>query len=192
MIVVSCSAWERKTWVFAPTFYFGKKQVVNRSKLAEKVREIAKVAAENESLELVHVEVVGSGKKQTVRIYIDHENGITHDHCSAVSQQVGKALDADDPVSNTYILEVSSPGVERGLYSLKDFERFKGQNSRLKTHTAINNQKNFRGVILGVIDESVNFNDRTNGEVEIPFENIKKAKLEFDFEQEFNSTKKHT
>ena len=149
-----------------PTFYFGKNRVVNKSKLTNKIREIAENATNKLALELVHVEIVGSGKKQTIRIYIDKEQGIIHDDCSAVSEEVEKVLDEEDLIPNSYVLEVSSPGIERGLYSIKDFERFVDSKAKVKTHTSINGQKNFLGKIIEVIDEDITFDDKTNGIVD--------------------------
>lgn len=157
---------------------------MNKLNLTNKVREIAEKATENLALELVHVEIVGSGKKQTIRIYIDKEEGIVHDDCSAVSQEVEKVLDEKDLIPNSYVLEVSSPGIERGLYSIRDFERFINSKAKVKTHASVNGQKNFLGTIIEVIGEKITFDDKTNGIVEIPYEIIKKANLKFDIQEE--------
>ncbi len=163
---------------------------MDKNNLVEKVREIALRATEKEALELVHVEMVGSGKKKTIRIYIDKATGITHEDCRAVSKEVDKILEEADPISNAYTLEVSSPGIERGLYKLKDFERFADNLAKIKTHSAIGNQKNFRGMIKGVEAEEIIFDDKTSGILNIPHSNIKKANLEFDIEKELRQAKK--
>ena len=163
---------------------------MDKTNLVEKIRGIAEKVAETEVLELVHVEFVGSGKKQTIRIYIDSEDGITHDHCSAVSHGVENILDAEDPILTAYTLEVSSPGIERVLYSISDFEKFKDGSAKIKTYTAVGNQKNFRGKIIGVDNEEIVFEDRTNGIVNIPHSIIRKAKLEYDMERELRQAKK--
>jgi len=163
---------------------------VNKSNLTERIREIAEKIVENQALELVHVEIGGGGKGQTVRIYIDKEVGITHDDCSRVSQKVEKVLDEMDLIPGSYILEVSSPGIERGLYSLADFEKFAGNAAKVRTHEAIGGQRNFRGRILEIRGNEILFDDRTNGFVEIPYESVKKANLEFDIEEELKQAKK--
>ena len=175
---------------FAPTFYFGKNRIVNKNTITEKVREIAEEIVEKHNLELVHIEFKGSGKQQALRIFIDKEEGITHDDCSAVSHDLEKFLDEDDFIDDRYILEVSSPGIERGLYSLADFEKFKGNSAKLKTHTPIGNQRNFKGEILRVEGDEIIFQDKTNGEVRIPYEIVNKANLEFDIEEELKQAKK--
>lgn len=156
--------------------------------IEDRIREIAERAAAERGGELVHVETArGSGRGQTiVRIFIDKPEGVTHTDCVAVSEYVGTILEVEDPLPDTYTLEVSSPGLERGLYKLADYERFKGQQAKLKTDRAIgNNQRNFRGRILGTDGEMVVFDDLTNSEVRIPIEAIAKANLEIDTEAEF-------
>lgn len=163
---------------------------MNKINTVEQVREIAENVTEKLALELVHVEVAGSGKKKTIRIYIDKEAGILHEDCTAVSRGIEEILDSKDLVSDAYILEVSSPGIERGLYSLEDFEKFTDNLAKIKTDSAINGQRNFRGNIIGVENEEVIFDDKTNGKVQIPYGIIKKANLEFDMEKELKEAKK--
>jgi ribosome maturation factor RimP len=81
-------------------------------------------------------------------------------------------------------LEVSSPGLERGLYKRADYERFAGANAKLKTRQPISGQRNFRGRLLAVEGDEVIFEDRTNGRVQIPLDIIAKANLEVDIEEE--------
>lgn len=158
---------------------------MSNSSIADKVRNIAENVAEKESLELVHVEVVGTERKPTVRIFIDKPEGVTVDDCSTVSHQVEAVLDAEDLIPSAYLLEVSSPGIERELYSLEDFKKFAGQNAKVKTNQPINGQKNFTGQIVGVENEEIIFEDKTNGAVRFPYSAVTKAKLEVDFEEEF-------
>lgn len=157
--------------------------------ITERIEKIAEIAARDAGLELVHVEVAGTGRKPTVRIYIDKPEGVTIEDCSNISLQVGKVLDEEDFIPSAYMLEVSSPGLERGLYSLKDFEKFVGQMAKVKAVEAINGQKNFRGTIVAVEGENVIFEDKINGSVSIPYKTVKKANLEIDFEEELR--KKH-
>ncbi len=153
------------------------------------IRGIAeRVVAETE-LELVHVEIGLTSGKRTVRIYIDRENGVTHDDCALVSHEVERLLDLEDPISGNYVLEVSSPGIERGLYSLGDFEKFTGKIARVKTHRAIGGQRNFKGMIKGVSGDSVVIDDLTKGDKSIEFDLIRKANLVFDAEKELRKSR---
>jgi ribosome maturation factor RimP len=153
--------------------------------IEERVREIAERVATDHGLELVHAEVAGPENKPIVRIFIDKPAGVTHEDCSQVSFHVGTILDVEDFIHASYTLEVSSPGLERGLYKRADYERFTGSKAKLRTRRAINGQRNFRGTVLGIEADEVLFDDRTNGQVRIPFDAIAKANLEVDVEEEF-------
>src|SRR5271170_777318 len=98
------------------------------SKLAvlPKIEEIAGQVAEPLGIEVVEIELKGGGKNQFLRVSIDKPEGVTHTDCETVSRQLGEALDSQDLIDAHYTLEVSSPGVERKLLRLKDFERFQG------------------------------------------------------------------
>jgi ribosome maturation factor RimP len=155
----------------------------------DKVQEIAAAAAAETGVELVRAEIKGSEKKPTVTVFIDKEGGVTHEDCVKVSRRMSDALDAQDLISSAYILEVSSPGLERELYSLQDFAKFAGRAAKVKTNTAVGGQRNFRGRILRVEDDEIVFDDRTRGEVAFPYGYVAKANLEIDLEAELNRLK---
>src|SRR6266498_934000 len=144
----------------------------------ERVQAIAERVALDHGLELVHAEVAGPDNKPIVRIFIDKPQGITHDDCSAVSLHMGTILDVEDFIHSSYTLEVSSPGLERGLYKPQDYERFAGSLARIKTRNPIDGQRNFRGRLLGIEGEEVIFEDRTSGRIQIRLDSIAKANLE--------------
>jgi ribosome maturation factor RimP len=152
--------------------------------IQERVQEIAERVAIDHGLELVHSEVAGPEGKPIVRIFIDKPDGVTHKDCSEVSLYLGTILDVEDFIHSAYTLEVSSPGLERGLYKRADFERFTGNLAKLRTNSLIGGQRNFRGRMLGVEGDTVLFEDRTSGRVSIPLAAIAKANLEFDFAAE--------
>jgi ribosome maturation factor RimP len=153
--------------------------------IEKRVQEIAERVATDNGLELVHAEVAGPENKPIVRIFIDKPNGVTHQDCAAMSLHVGTVLDVEDFIHASYTLEVSSPGIERGLYKRQDYERFAGSPARLRTRRPINGQRNFRGRLLGIEGENVLFEDRTSGSVRIEFDSIAKANLEMDVNAEF-------
>lgn len=160
---------------------------MDKANVTNRIKNIAEQVTNSQNLELVQIEVVGADSNPTVRIFIDKTGGVTHDDCVAVSREVEAILDADDFMPSSYTLEVSSPGLERGLYSLKDFEKYAGRLAKIKTREAINGQKNFRGSIVGTEDENVLFADKTNGFVRIPFAVVGKANLEIDLDEEFRN-----
>src|SRR4029453_4196618 len=99
---------------------------MGQNSIAGRVQAIAERVAIDHGLELVHAEVAGPENKPIVRVFIDKPHGVTHDDCSAVSLHLGTILDVEDFIHASYTLEVSSPGLERGLYKRSDFERFAG------------------------------------------------------------------
>jgi ribosome maturation factor RimP len=157
--------------------------------IEQRVEEIAERVAIDHGLELVHAEVAGPEGRPIVRVFIDKPEGVTHEDCSEVSLHIGTILDVEDFIHSAYTLEVSSPGLERGLYKRADYERFAGHLARLKTRGAIDGQRNFRGRIVGLEDESVVFDDKTSGRVTVPLVEIVKANLEIDVEEEFRRAK---
>jgi len=155
------------------------------SSVEDRVQAIAERVAIDHGLELVHAEVAGPDNKPIVRIFIDKPNGVTHEDCSEVSLHVGTVLDVEDFIHASYTLEVSSPGIERGLYKRQDYERFAGSLAKMRTRKPVNGQRNFRGRLLGIDGEDILFEDRTSGSVRIPFEVVAKANLEMDVDAEF-------
>jgi len=153
--------------------------------IEESVRAIAENVAIDHGVELVHAEVAGPDNKPIVRVFIDKPQGVTHEDCSNVSLHMGTILDVEDFIHSAYTLEVSSPGLERGLYKRADYERFAGSLAKMKTQQPIGGQRNFRGRLLGVEGEEVLFEDRTSGRVKVPLQAIAKANLELDVEEEF-------
>ncbi|MEP6911780.1 MAG: ribosome maturation factor RimP [bacterium] len=157
--------------------------------IEDRVREIAERVALDHGLELVHAETAGPEGKPIIRLFIDKPVGVTHQDCSAVSLHLGTILDVEDFIHSPYTLEVSSPGLERGLYKLADFERFAGRPAKIKMRQPLNGQRNFRGRIVGVEGDKIVFEDKTSGQVSLSFDLIAKANLELDVDEEFRKAK---
>jgi ribosome maturation factor RimP len=155
----------------------------------ERIREIAARAAEENNLELVHTQIVGASKSLTVRVFIDKPGGVTLDDCSTLSRKLDAVLDTEDFIPGNYLLEVSSPGLERELYSLNDFAKFSGSLAKVKTNTSIDGQKNFRGRIGSIENDEIVFEDKTKGTVRFPYSAVTKANLEIDLENELKRAK---
>ncbi|MGV8039910.1 MAG: ribosome maturation factor RimP [Thermoanaerobaculaceae bacterium] len=119
------------------------------AKLGEEVEGKLRRLAASEGVELVHVEIVGTVRRPTVRLYIDREpDGVTLDDCERVSRQASALLDAYDPFPGAFVLEVSSPGLDRKLYSEHDWERFAGQPVRIKMRPGWQGQKVIDGILV--------------------------------------------
>jgi len=175
---------------FRAHFLFWAKGKQMKHLIDERIREIAVRTAEENGLELVQVEIVGSNKNPTVRVFIDKPGGVKHEDCSTVSRRIETILDAEDFLPSAYLLEVSSPGLERELYNLKDFERFAGNLAKVKSNATVNGQKNFRGRIIGVEGEEIVFEDKTKGTMRFPYSAVAKANLEIDLQEELKGNEK--
>ena len=160
---------------------------MEKESIIGRVRSIAERAAESNEVELVHVDLAGTKRDAVVRIYVDKEGGVTLGDCSAVSRDVEAVLDEEDFIPSRYVLEVSSPGIERELYSLSDFVKFKGQLAKVKTKEAIDGQKTFVGEIVEIEGDTVTINDRTKGAISFEYSQIDKANLKIDLSKEFKS-----
>lgn len=147
----------------------------------EAIGKVIERVAAREGLELVHWETAGPRNSFVLRIYIDKPGGVSHGDCEAVSNQVGTLLEVEDAIAQRYVLEVSSPGIERGLYKRADYERFAGSRIKLRTFEPIDGQRNFRGKLLGLAGDNVSFDADGRGRLEIPFEQIAKANIEYQF-----------
>ncbi|MFL6215029.1 MAG: ribosome maturation factor RimP [Blastocatellia bacterium] len=147
----------------------------------EAINEIIERVTAREGLELVHWETVGPRNHFVLRIFIDKPGGVTISDCERVSHQVGTLFDVEDLIPNQYTLEVSSPGIERGLYKRADYERFAGSRVRLRMVEPINGQRNFKGTLLGISEDIVSLEADAAGRIDIPFEQIAKANIEYEF-----------
>jgi ribosome maturation factor RimP len=115
-------------------------------------------------------------KETTVRVYIDHENGINVDDCAQVSRQISAMMDVEDPISNIYSLEVSSPGVDRLLFTLAHFEKYRGFKLDLRLKVPFDGRRNFKGLLNGIDgDEVLLVID--NEEFVLPWELIDRAQV---------------
>ena len=162
-----------------------RERTMEAAEMEARIREIAERAATEHGVEHVHTEVGVLGRNAAVRVFIDKPGGVTHADCSAVSHHVGTVLEVEDWVNSAYTLEVSSPGLERGLYKREDYERFSGHLAKMKSREAINGQRNFKGRIVGVEGDRVVFEDNTSGRVKVPVASVVKANLEIDVDEEF-------
>jgi len=110
------------------------------------VRDLSKLfepVVESMGYELVGVEFLGAGGYGTLRVYIDRDSGVNLDDCAAISHQISGILDVEEPIKQAYDLEVSSPGIERPLFKLADFERYAGKTARIKLAVGLLGRKNF-------------------------------------------------
>jgi ribosome maturation factor RimP len=137
--------------------------------------------------ETLGVEHVSAGSGQAVlRVYIDHADGIGIEDCEAVSRQLSSVLDVEDPISGHYDLEVSSPGLDRPLFTLEQIARYCGHRIRVRLEQKLDGRRNFEGEVLGVSDDGTHLElALEGGATQLPVEQIESARVvpEFNFSQ---------
>jgi ribosome maturation factor RimP len=152
-----------------------------REKIEDVVTKLGTPVAEQLGLELVDVEYKKEGADWVLRCFIDSPNGVGIDECQHYSMALEKILDEKDPIPGSYLLEVSSPGLERPLKKETDFERFKGQMVRIKLHKALNGQKKYVGELLGYeINDQQVIIKVDQDTIAVPYQDIAKANLVVD------------
>jgi len=133
-----------------------------------------------QNIEIVEVELKGSGRSHLLRIYIDKPEGVTHADCEFISRGVSEALDLEDPLPGSYDLEVSSPGVERKLGKWKDWERFTGKKVKVTLQDPAD-VKNLDGRIVQVADKTITLEIAIGRQVTFPFDQVDHASLKFEW-----------
>ena len=114
-----------------------------------------------------------------LRIFIENNDGISIDDCATVSRQIGAVLDVENIIPVAYILEVSSPGMDRVLFNPKQYQDYIGETIKIRTRTPINERRNFKGSLIKASDTEVTL-DIDNQAFEIPFDSIDRARLVLD------------
>ena len=126
------------------------------------IEELLEPGAQALGYDIVAVEMAG-GDRAIVRVYIDKDGGVDVEDCARASHQFGAILDVEDPISNRYTLEVSSPGLDRPLAKPVHFEAAIGQEIKVKLHSSFSGRKRFKGTLMSVEDGQVELN--VDGEV---------------------------
>lgn len=156
---------------------------MSKNNLLDNLYEIGNNIVKIHDIELVDVELVKEAGNWYLRYYIDKPGGVTIDDCQKVSEQLSDHLDVSDPISHSYILEVSSPGIERPLKNKKDFLKAINTRIEVKTYKPIENQKTFVGTLLSYSDEFVVI-EVGKRKVNIPTNQISSAKTMFEWKGE--------
>ena len=152
-----------------------------RQDVISKIEEIARRVAQSEGIEVVEVELKGSGRNQLLRISIDKPAGVSHADCELVSHQVGTILDVENVVPGQYTLEVSSPGVERKLLKPSDYERFQGKKAKLTLRQPVDNSRHWEGTLAGFRDGVVTLATAPGKTIDFPLDQVEKANLKFEW-----------
>lgn len=146
------------------------------SQLEQKLTDMLNAPVEALGYELVGIEFVRAGKHSTMRVYIDHAEGIGVDDCAEVSHQVSAVLDVEDPISTEYNLEVSSPGMERPLFKEQHYLSVVGETVSVKLKMPMDNRRNFKG-LLHACENGMLTVEVDGQRFQLAFTNIEKGNL---------------
>ncbi len=152
-----------------------------REEYEQKTETLVMPLIEENHFELVDVEYVKEAGNWYLRVYIDKEGGITVDDCEIISRALGDKLDIQDFIEDSYILEVSSPGLGRPLKKEKDFQRSIGKEVEIKLYKAVNRQKDFEGVLKSYTEDEVTIEEEEGQEITFQRQDIALIRLSFDF-----------
>ena len=157
-----------------------------------KIRQIIEPTATDKGFEIVRLLFQGDDANRTLQIMVEKidRTGMQIDDCEKLSKTFSALLDVEDPITSRYTLEVTSPGIDRPLVRLADYERFKGYEAKLETLIPIDGRKRFRGKVVGTQDDNVVFLFEEK-EMQIPFSQVSKAKLVLTDELVAQFLKKH-
>ena len=159
------------------------------AQIVDKVEALVEPILVDLGLELVDIEYQREERGWILRFLLDKDGGINLDECAVASREISSILDVEEVIATAYILEVSSPGIERPLKKAKDFERFAGQLAKIKTVVAIDpenmgrNRKTFVGTLEGFEEGQVLLTpkEKSAGQIRIDLTQIDRANLEFEF-----------
>ena len=153
---------------------------MEKPSINQAVTELIEPVLKEGNIELVDVEYKKTGKTWVLRVFIDKNQGVTVDDCQKLSREIEDLVEVHELVAVPYVLEVSSPGLDRSLKKERDYLRNKGKRIQIKTFSPINNKKQFSGTIRNFIN-GILFLENSGGTLEIPLSKIAQAKLIIEF-----------
>jgi len=153
-------------------FFWG----VTLATLERKLVELLKAPVEALGHELWGLEYIQAGKHSILRLYIDNEKGIFVDDCADTSRQVSAVMDVEDPISTEYTLEVSSPGVDRPLFTAQQYELYTGETVKVQLTMPVAGGRNLKGTVIGVEGQMLTLSVDGN-ELIVALDNIRKGNL---------------
>lgn len=150
-------------------------------KLEESLEKELSELVDDEGLELLAAELVGSGPRTVLRLVIDGPSGVTLDQCAEVSRQASAILDVADAIRHTYVLEVTSPGLDRKLYRRQDYNRFAGRTVKVKMEPSYRAHRAVVGELVGLVGDELHLRTPAGDAVSLPFDRVAEARLEVDW-----------
>lgn len=148
--------------------------------ISKRIENLVKQIVEAEGLELVDVEFK-SGPRGVLRIFLDKPGGVNISDCQKISSRAGASLEEEDFIKSEYVLEVSSPGLDRPLKREADYKRYKGKLVNISLYAPLEGKKNFIGHIINAGNNKVTLKEKNEKVIDIPIADIAKGKLEIEF-----------
>jgi len=152
----------------------------SQAQIQRQLEELAETLVASEGMELVDLEYRRQGPRWMLRLFIDKEGGVTIDDCAKISKEFGDLLDVKDIIPQTYVLEVSSPGLNRPLRKKEDFSRFAGRKVQLRLVTPMEGRKKIVGNLVGIENETV-IVAAPEGRYSVALKDIDRANLVYEF-----------
>jgi ribosome maturation factor RimP len=149
-------------------------------RIIEQVAALVEPMIDELGYELVDVDFLTDRGRKVLRIYVDGEGGITLDECAKVSREVGSLIDVEDLFPDQYVLEVSSPGLDRPLKEKKDFTAAVGRKVKVKMRKPVEGRRNFTGMLKRFDDDVITLQVE-NGNVDLPVAGIERANILYQF-----------
>ncbi len=143
---------------------------------AEKVTQLIEPTVQALDLELWGVEHASQGKYSVLRIFIEREAGVTIDDCERVSRQASAIFDVEEPIAGEYTLEVSSPGIDRLLFTPQQFQRYRGEEVSVRMRTPVDGRRKFKGTLTDIVDDIIHI-QVDGSDFELPHGDIEKANI---------------
>lgn len=155
-------------------------QNMEKPSIHQAVTELIEPVFRRDNIELVDVEYKKTGKAWTLRIFIDKSQGVAVEDCQKISREIEDLIEVHELIPVSYVLEVSSPGLDRSLKKGQDFLRNKGKRIQIKTFSPVSNRKQFSGKIRNFMNETL-FLENEEGILEVQLDKIAQAKLIIEF-----------
>ncbi len=150
-------------------------------RIVDEVSLLAEGLLSEYGMEVVDVEFRFEGGRRVLRVFIDKEGGVTLGDCASISRELGDLIEAKDMIDCQYVLEISSPGLNRPLKKERDFVRSIGKMVKLKMSRPINNRRNFTGRLHNVRDGTISILVDDDNLVELPLKEVDKARVAYEF-----------
>jgi ribosome maturation factor RimP len=149
------------------------------ARAAENLTSLIEPVVDGLGYEMLGIEYIAQGRNSVLRIYIDSEQGIQLADCERVSRQVSAVLDVEEPLKGQYVLEVSSPGLDRPLFKPEHYARFVGHRLRVRLRRPQDGQRRFHGLLEDIDEQGILLRDADKGQgIKLAFAEIEQANLE--------------